>query len=162
MADDTKFVDGAAKLSRRIKTIRERLSVPALVPEIGELLLRRTLDRFDREVTPDGQPWKQLADSTLKRRGYLIGIGKKMLVREGDLRASIQIIKGGYGSTFTNTGAGLRIGIDGNARSKEGKSIAKYGAIQNITRQFLGIGRLDIKAVDGFLRRQAERVIDES
>jgi phage gpG-like protein len=165
MSDDTKFVDGAAKLSRRIATIRERLALPVMIPQIGALLLKRTLDRFDREVTPDDLAWVPLADSTLKRRSYL-GVGKKKLVNYGDLRASIAIIKGGAGTTFTNTGAGLRIGIDSNKVNREGVPLALIGSVLNRgnkhipARQFLGIGRLDVKAVDSLLRRQGDKALE--
>lgn len=83
MAEDTPFVRGAARLSRRIATIRENLALPKLTQEIGALLLRRTLQRFDRQVTPDNVPWPDLKEATTaaKRR---LGYGKgAILVRTG-------------------------------------------------------------------------------
>ncbi len=160
MANDSEFVDGAAKLSRRIATITERLALPPMIAEIGQLLLRRTMDRFDREIDPDGHPWKPLESSTLKRRDYA-GAGKKMLVRTKLMRNSIQIIKGGLNATFTNTGAGLRIGIDSSAVDERGEHVSVYARIQNRERRFLGVGRLDVKAVDGLLRRAGERALEE-
>jgi len=58
---------------------------------------------------------------------------------------------------FTNTGAGIRIGITD-------PDIATYGVVQNRgngrvpARRFLGIGRLDVKAVDSKLRRIAAQL----
>jgi hypothetical protein len=166
VATDTRFVHGAARLSQRIATLRARLALPEVVPEIGALLLRRTLDRFDHELDPDGQHWKPLTEDTFKRRGYLnkeqarAGL-HQMLVRTGTLRDSIALIRGGLDSTFTNTGAGLRIGIPASARDARGELVSAYARIQNRERRFLGIGALDVKAVDGLLRRIGAQAADE-
>lgn len=157
MSLDTPYVNGAEKLKQRIATLRSRLQLPALTTEIANLIRRRTIERFDREVDPDGIPWKPLAESTIlrKRRG---GYGnKKKLVRTESLRGAIRIIRGGLGATYTNTGAGFRIGV-------EDPKIAQYARIQNNgnrripARRFLGIGRLDVKAVDSLLRRKAKEL----
>lgn len=155
MVADTRFVSGAEKLGRRIATIRANLNLPNMVDEIGTLLLKRTLTRFDAEVDPDGNPWAPLKQTTILRRRSM-GLGPTpKLVRTRDLRSAIKLIKGGIqGAIFSNTGAGVRIGIDD-------PEIAKYGRVQNygdgrvIARRFLGIGRLDVKAVDSLLRRKA-------
>ena len=155
MATDTQYVRGAARLSQRISTIRARYSLPPLMDEIGALLLKRVKDRFRRELTPDYVPWAALKPATLRRKEAL-GFGDaQKLVREGKLRDAIEIIKGGLGSTFFNSGAGFRIGIDD-------PDIAKYAAAQNngipgrlVARRFLGIGALDVRAVDSLLRRKA-------
>ena len=102
---DTKFIRGADKLQRRIQTIRANLGLPAMVDEIGKLLLRRTLERFDQGVDPDGNRWPALKDQTIdrKRRG---GYPELPLKRTLALRNSIKLIKGDVtGTTFTNTGA---------------------------------------------------------
>lgn len=157
---DTKFIRGADKLQRRIQTIRANLGLPAMVDEIGKLLLRRTLERFDQGVDPDGNRWPALKDQTIdrKRRG---GYPELPLKRTLALRNSIKLIKGDVtGTTFTNTGAGVRIGV-------EDPKIAEYAVVQNRgdarkhipARRFLGIGQLDIKSVDSFLRRKAETIM---
>lgn len=157
MADDTPYVRGAERLKRRIESIRRKTALPPLTDEIGGLLLKRTMERFDRQVDPDGKPWRPLAPATVLRRRQL-GLGPEpKLVRTRALRDSIKLIRGSVpGSTYTNTGAGVRIGI-------EDPEIAEYGAVQNRgdkagripARRFLGIGRLDVKAVDSLLRRKA-------
>lgn len=161
-ASDTRFVHGAARLSQRIETIRRNLALPVLTNEIGELLLRRTMDRFDREVDPDGTPWQELAATTIaakRRQGYG---NKGKLVRTSKLRNSIKMIRGSNaGTIFTNTGAGVRIGI-------ADPEVVQYARIQNNgnrttpARRFLGVGRLDVKAVDSFLRRRGTMALAQS
>jgi phage gpG-like protein len=158
---DPKNVRGVEKLKKRIATIRRSLDVPEMTSEIGVLLTRRTMDRFDREVDPNERPWPELAEVTLaaRRRG---GKGTKKLVRTGRLRRSIRPIRGGIGTVFGNTGAGFRIGI-------EDKEVAKYAGPLNRgnpakklpARRFLGIGPLDIRAVDSLMRRRAELAMRE-
>ena len=153
---DTPFVRGADKLLRRISTIRANLDLPDLMDEIAMLLLRRTLDRFDKEVDPDGKPWPDLSKETIRTKRRK-GLGKRKLISKGEMRSAISVIRGGLGSTFTNTGAGFRIGIQDDR-------IAKYARIQNRgnrhipARRFLGIGSADIKAVDALLRRKARQL----
>lgn len=163
MASDSQFVNGAAKLSRRIATIRERLGVPALTKEIGELLLTRTQRRFDEEVDPDGNPWVPLSLHTIliKRR---LGYGdKKKLVRTQRLRNSIRLLRGSAsGAVFTNTGAGVRIGIPAGTKEAAYGRVQNYGGGRIPARRFLGIGALDIKSVDSFMRRRAQQIVDQS
>lgn len=159
--NDTPFVNGAARLSQRIATIRQRLAVGPMTNEIAALLLKRTQRRFDDEVDPNNQPWENLAPSTIaaKRR---LGFGKQgKLKRTLNLRNSIAIVKQSIGAVYTNTGAGARIGIEESAA-------AVYGRYQNSglgkrlpARRFLGVGALDIKAVDSFMRRRADTLMDE-
>lgn len=153
---DTEFVKGSEKLAARIATVRRNLNLPDLTEGISVLLLRRTLDRFDAGVDPDGKPWTPLKPSTLRIKRRL-GYGHKgMLKRTESLRRAIRVIRGGAGTVYTNTGAGFRIGVDD-------PKVAEYARIQNSgsenipARRFLGIGRLDVKAVDSYLRRKAQQ-----
>lgn len=159
---DSEFVNGATKLKQRIATIRERLGVPAMTQEIGELLLARTLRRFDQEVDPDGVKWVALSPVTvvIKRRlGYG---GKGKLKRTENLRKSIQLLRGSVsGSVFTNTGAGVRIGIPDGKQADIGR-VQNYGDGRIPARRFLGIGALDVKSVDSFLRRRAQQIVDRA
>lgn len=160
MVRDTQFVRGAERLGRRIATIRRTLNLPDLTDEIGQLLLNRTLRRFKAEVTPDGIPWEPLKESTIRRKRQLGYGDRQKLQRTDDMRSAIRLIRGGItGAMFTNTGAGVRIAITD-------PKIAEYARVQNRgsydgripARRFLGIGRLDVKAVDSFLRRKAKQV----
>lgn len=160
MALDTKYVRGADRLQQRIATIRANLNLPAMVEEIGALLLRRTKERFEAETDPDGNRWEPLKNQTLARR-QRGGFDGKMLQRTQALKNAIALIKGGAGSTFVNTGAAVRIGI-------QDPRIAAYARVQQQglpskhipARRFLGIGRLDVKAVDSLLRRKAQQIED--
>lgn len=176
MATDTQFVRGAERLSQRIATIRAKLSLPVMTEQIGDLLLKRTQARFDRQVDPDGMAWKPLAEYTLRRKQQEGYGSKNILVRTEALRKAIKLIRGrADGTIFTNTGAGVRIGIDPKAVSvvptKKGsrtERVADYAIVhqkgsKNVPkRRFLGIGRLDVKAVDTFLRRRGDSIISES
>lgn len=154
---ETEYVGGAAKLKQRIATIRAALTLPAFSTEIANLIRRRTLDRFDAERDPDNRPWVALAPATIDIKRRLGYGGKGKLKRTEALRNAIRIIRGGAGSIFTNTGAGFRIGV-------QDPKIAAYGKVQNEgdgkipARRFLGIGRLDVKAVDALLRRKAKQL----
>lgn len=157
MSLDTEYVRGADKLKQRIATVRANLNLPDLTFEIGSLLYRRTKDRFEQQVDPDNRPWKPLAEPTLRIRRRLGYEYKPKLQRTEALKRAIRIIRGGAGSTFVNTGAGVRIGI-------QDPEIAKYARAQNQgtptipARRFLGIGRLDVKAVDSLMRRKARQL----
>lgn len=157
---DTEYVRGAARLAQRIRTLRAALSLPVLENEIGQLLLRRTLQRFDNEVDPDGRPWAPLSTETLRRRKRKGGKqGKKILVQTGAMRAAIRRIRGSAsGLIAVNTGAGFRIGVAD--KEQTGKAAAhQFGTAGIPVRRFLGIGRLDVKSVDSFLRRRADTAL---
>lgn len=157
MATDTKFVKGADKLRERISTIRRNLNLPALEESISVLLHTRTMRRFDQQTDPDGNRWPELKPSSLKDKKYKGYAERPMLVRTKDLRSAIRVIRGGVGTLAINTGAGFRIGV-------EDRRIASYGRFLNFgtagmkARRFLGIGALDIKAVDSLLRRKAKQI----
>lgn len=155
---DTQFVRGAARLGQRIATIRAAYNLPKLTDEIGNLLLKRTLQRFDREVDPDGNHWRPLAVTTLARRvaeGYGEG---PILQRTRQLRNSITLIRGAAtGMVYTNTGASVRIGVADEDQVDKARA-HQYGTMHMPRRRFLGIGRLDIKAVDTLLRRKATQL----
>lgn len=162
MIQDTRFVNGAQRLSQRIRTIREKFQLPAFTEELGNLLLKRTLERFDREVDPDGNPWAPLADTTIQTKLRLGFGGMGKLKRTTKLRNSIRLIRGDVtGTIFTNTGAGVRIGISDEERVDVGR-VHNLGTNRIPQRRFLGIGALDVKAVDSFLRRRARTIIDEA
>ena len=157
---DTAYVRGAERLARRIQTIRRSLALPVLTNEIGELLLRRTLDRFDREVDPDGDRWVPLKSGTQRVKARL-GVGG-ILKRTLRLRNSIRLIRGSVtGLIFTNTGAGIRIGVADPTAAVYG-GYHNRGVRPNPQRRFLGIGELDVKSVDSFLRRRALTAVEES
>jgi len=152
------FKNGAQRLSKRLDTLQKNLAPGPVLGEVTRLLLDRTLRRFDAQVDPDNLPWRPLSPATLARKNRL-GFSNKILVERGKLRASIAIIRGeAQGLLYTNTGAQARIGI----KDPDVAIYARYhqeGTKNTPQRRFLGIGRLDVKAVDSLVRRIADDMI---
>lgn len=155
MALDTPFIRGADRLRQRIETIRATLSVPVVVEDVSTLLEARTLRRFNRQVDPDEKPWPKLTEAGAASKRRSGSGGAKLLVRSGALRGSIRRIRGGSGTLSVNTGASARIGID-DPEIAEYARVHQEGLGRLPIRRFLGIGRLDVKAVDSYLRRRAD------
>src|SRR5471030_1248932 len=147
MTLDTKFLKGADKMAQRIRTIRANTGLPSMVEELGQFILRRTLESFDKEEDPDGRKWAPLSDITIRRRIREHFPGETpILNRMGDLRKSIELIRGSAaGTLFSNTGVGVRIGITDPLLAKIGLFL-NNGTNRIPARRFLGIGALDIKA----------------
>lgn len=166
---DSRIVKGAATLGTRIRQMKALLVPAAMIPAIGQIIMQSTLRRFDDEVDPDGNAWPAHAEATLERRFRKpVARGDKLLVNQGDLRRAIAIVRGGAGSAFSNTGAGLRIGIAANAVNAAGKSIAVYARANNRgtrhapARRFLGISVADVTDVDAFLQRRGDAALSQS
>ncbi len=173
MATDSAFVNGAQRLGQRIATIRARLALPVMTAEIGRLLLDRTMRRFDAQTDPDGNRWRALSPLTLRSRNRQGFPDVPILFRTGTLRNAIQIIRGkvSSGAEYINTGAGLRIGVTRqnanyvqttSSRSVNVADVARYmnkGTRTVPKRRFLGVGRLDVKAVDSLLRRRGAELM---
>lgn len=160
--EDTRYVGGVQKLGRRIATIRAAFSLPVLTDQIQDLLVRRVKDRFEKERDPDGQPWAPLEEPTLARRRRAGGrSGQKILTQSRELRDSIRAIRTVMGDSFaTNTGAGFRIGVVGDAHLLAKARAHNYGVPSRKLKQrrIFGIGAADVKAVDGLLRRIADKM----
>jgi hypothetical protein len=162
MVRDTRQVSGAQRLGQRIATIRARLNLPVLSNEIGELLLNRTLRRFDAGLDPDGRVWEPLADNTLASKRRMGFERQGILKRTLKLRNAIQLIRGDItGAMFFNTGAGVRLGVLDEEQVIKAR-VHQRGNKHIPQRRIFGIGPLDIKSVDSFLRRRGQQVIDES
>lgn len=162
-----RVVTGDRKLIQRIRTIQEGL--PSLVSRdrLGDFLLRRMQDRYSRRVDPDGVPW---ADRSAQTRG-----DHPLLEKHGTLRGSIGVLGGMGGSGFgVATGAGFRIGVRSRKFTESSKSSSRtvdpavYGRAMQLglggvpKRRFIGIGKLDIKAVDSLLRRELTKLVGRS
>lgn len=150
-------VRGAQRLKARLQQIR--VGAKDVVSDrddaIKNLLVRRNLERFDRQVDPDEVAWPKLDENTVKQKGRRGSPQPdRVLFDSGHLRNSIGVIRGS--AVFAvSTGAGFRIGIT--------DSSAFYGrfhalGIGQVQRRFLGINSKDIQAVNGLLRRAIARV----
>lgn len=159
---DNRYVRGAQRLGTRISRIKQVLSVAVVVELAGPYMKRRTLERFDREVDPDENPWKKHAPSTLRRRrskpGTRMKNGRpKILEDSGQMRNAIRAIRGrADGAVYTNTGAGVRIGIT-DPKQVPKAFVHQRGWEHVPQRRFLGVGRKDTDAISAMLRRAAER-----
>jgi phage gpG-like protein len=161
MGLDNRVVTGADKLRNRIATIRRSVALPVLVDQIGALLLRRVKVRFDQGVTADGAKWPELSAVTKADKDKLGFGGKGMLRRTDEMRNSIKLIRGNVtGTTFTNTGGGVRIGIENPAVISRARAHNRGVTRMKIpARRFLQIGSSDVKAVDSLMRRKSETLM---
>lgn len=153
---DTKFVRGADKLKIRIATIRKNLNLPAFTEEIATLLVGRTKRRFASELDPNNTKWKRLKASTLRRKRAAGAGDAGVLVRTGKLRDSIGLIRGGFRGFGVNTGAGFRIGVQDPKVARY--AVAHQQGLGIPVRRIVGVGELDIKAVDTLMRRKARQL----
>lgn len=151
-------VVGAGALLKRIATIQSGIGPLVSQERLGAFLVRRMQARFDKEQAPDGSRWKARASSS---RG-----NHKILNRTGALRGSLGVIEGTGGGFGAATGAGFRIGIRSMKVQEPTRTVdtAVYGRAHHLglgklpKRRILGIGALDVKAVDSLLRREIKKL----
>ena len=161
MASAKRAVSGDQKLLKRIRTIQEGLPALASRERLGDFLVRRMQERYGRRVDPEGRPWKERSTNT---KG-----DHPLLEKKGYLRKAIGVLGGINGSGMgINTGAGFRIGVKSVRVQERTRTVvtAVYGRAHQLgnkrvpRRRFLGIGRLDVKAVDSLLRREMKKLIE--
>lgn len=120
--DDSQLQGGLSELSAKLANLK-----PAMV-DIGESGLRKTRQRFDREVSPEGRRWKTLADATIKAkarrkrtgRPYRTNAEPSAILKDTfTLRDSI---------TYQATNSSVAIGTN-----------IFYGIFNQATRPFLGV-----------------------
>lgn len=169
--DDREIVKALGRLHARA----DRLA-PAL-KNIGEELLRSTQERFEDQADPDGRPWQELADSTLRAK-MLKGVGRgkgqsrKSLTtqrgntRAGAIRALVEsriLWERGYlakGIRYQASDRSLRVGtnrIYGAVHQFGGKA-GRGHRVSLPARPFLGISRSDreriLEVLSDHLRRK--------
>ena len=158
---DTRQVQGATALVRKLQTIRAASAGILADSQISTLLIQRVRARFAQGVSPDGTPWPGLMETTIKtkeRKGYKNP--RAPLQATGRLFKSLQIIQGSNAGLLSgNTGAGFRIGIADPMAAAYGR-FHNYGIAGQEKRQFIGISRLDVVAVSGLLRRKMKAVME--
>jgi phage gpG-like protein len=155
---DSRQVLGSKALLAKLRRVSAAASGVVGDVELERLLLSRVRARFEQGVSPDGTPWPGLMESTVaskKRHGFRRP--EAPLQATGRLLQSIQIIHGSNeGLLAGNTGAGFRIGISDKIAAVYGR-LHNYGIGQE-RRQFIGLGRLDVVAVSGLLRRRLKSI----
>lgn len=78
-----------AEIRQRLQRLQRKVGdlTPAM-KNIGEALILSTDDRFDKEIAPDGTPWKPNTAFTIAKKKAL-GRINKVLQSTGQMRASI-------------------------------------------------------------------------
>lgn len=113
-------------------------------PALEQRMLKRTQDRFLREIDPDGKPWPPLDPATRKKEGT--AGPNQILIDTGTLARSIRILKGTTantpGSVKVPTGAGFSIGSTLPYAAVHQKGLGRVPV-----RRFLGIGKGDIRSM---------------
>lgn len=151
-------VVGAGALLKRIATIQSGIGPLVSRERLGAFLVRRMQERFDKEQAPDGTRWKGRAPTS---RG-----NHKILNKTGALRGALGVLEGTGSGFGAATGAGFRIGIR-SMKVRDGSRMvdtAVYGRAHHLglghvpQRRILGIGALDVKAVDSLLRRELKKL----
>lgn len=144
-----RLVHGERALAARIRRVRGSVRT-TLKDKVPPLLLRRTKDRFNRQVDPNERPWQELADSTLERRRRGGNFRRKILHQTERLKRGIALIRG-RAALAVNTGAEIRIGVKDAVAAAYGR-YHQRGEGGQVQRRFLGIGRADVRAVDLLLK----------
>lgn len=161
MASGKQFVHGDQKLLKRLATLRKGLPPLVSKERLGAFLIRRMQARFEQRVDPDQVPWKARSPATDGNH--------PLLERTGQMRKAIAVLGGANGGGLgVATGAGFKIGVKSiNVIDGDGKAAntAVYGRTHQLgtkrvpKRRFIGIGRLDVKAVDSLMRREAAKLL---
>lgn len=155
---NTRQVQGAAELVRRLQRIRVASVGVVTDAQISNLLIQRVRARFKQGVSPDGTPWAGLLESTIEsktRHGF--AKPRELLQATGRLLAALKVIQGSNAGVLTgNTGLGFRIGVADPVAAQYGR-LHNYGIGQE-KRQFIGLSRLDVVAVSSLLRRNLKSI----
>ncbi|MDC8012929.1 phage virion morphogenesis protein [Tahibacter soli] len=128
--------DAAARV-RLTELIKRGTNTRPLMLEIGYELVRSTLQRFDDEVDPDGNPWVELKPATLARKK-----GSKKLIEDGFLRGGIAVLEATDG--FVEIGADREYAA---IHQFGGSSNMAPGAAAILPRPYLGISSEDARRV---------------
>lgn len=161
---DTRNVKGASKLKRRLLTLRARMENIVEDSRVENLLVNRIKRRMVQGVDTNLVPFHPLAPATIRRKKHkktVRGPGA-ILFETGAMYDAIGVTKR-RGQLSSPTGAGFSIGIaSSNAKIQERAREHNFGNGRLPQRQFLGVNRLDVKAVDSLMRREMAKIIARS
>jgi phage virion morphogenesis protein len=128
-----------------------------LLQSIGVEMEDQTRERFDTQKSPDGNPWKALAQKTMD---YYVSRGlagsRSILVGEGMLRDSMTSeVQGGAWSALVGAtmeyAAVHQFGAEIKPKSAKALFVPGYGMLQKATipaRPYLGVSPEDAKAIE--------------
>ncbi len=125
-------------LEARVR-IMAGMDTSALMPRLGEYLLRSTQDRFKSQTAPDGAAWEALAPRTAKRKKYN---PDKVLTERGFLRKGIvwQLLN----QTTVEIGSNLKYA-----------ATHQFGRGNIPARPFLGLSDQDHRKIGAIIRSWA-------
>lgn len=125
-------------LEARVR-IMAGMDTSALMPRLGEYLLRSTRERFKSQTAPDGTAWEALAPRTLKRKKYN---PDKVLTERGFLRKGMawQLLN----KTTVEVGSNLVYA-----------ATHQFGRGNIPPRPFLGLSDQDKRKIDAIIRSWA-------
>ena len=146
-------------LEARVRVMAS-MDTSALMPRLGEYLLRSTQNRFKSQTAPDGTAWEALAPRTAKRKKYN---PDKVLIERGFLRKGMawQLLNKTtveVGSNLAYAAAhqfGMKQGYAGRGKYKtrRGSFPIPWGDIP--ARPFLGLSDQDERKIDAIIRSWA-------
>lgn len=156
---------GSQQVKAKLATVRAKLPTLLTRQRLGDYLVRRMKENFEKKRSPDGKPWAAHQPTTR--------MGKDILRVTENLYESVDIIDGNPGGIFASaTGAGFRIGVKSiryTETSKRGKSrtvdTAVYGRVHQlgnshvVQRRFIGIGAADRKSIADLVRREMKKAL---
>ncbi len=139
--------EGLAKLRQRLKTAAEKLKdMRPLWSSVGMYVQRQTIkERFDKEQTPEGEKWKPLAPTTIKRKKRHKRGQMKILHDTGELRKSITYEAG---NDYVKVGSKLKY-----ARTHQ------FGRGNIPARRFLGVTEGEKEHISSMLNQYVKRHI---
>lgn len=99
-----RVLEKTRQLMHRGGTEQERINM-----EIGDHLIQRIKDCYNREAGPDGKPWEPLAESTKASKDWRIGLRKILrrhqhMINSLDRRLDGDVLEVGY---FSDANRGL-------------------------------------------------------
>lgn len=128
--------DAAARV-RLAELVERGTHTRPLMLEIGYELVRSTLQRFEDEVDPDGNPWVELKPATLARKK-----GSKKLIEGGFLRGGVSVLEAS--DSFVEIGADREYAA---IHQFGGKASMPPGPAAVPVRAIFGTSRSDVEGV---------------
>lgn len=156
----TPKVRGHQEIITRLRKVAAGVSSAAVGADIEKFMEDRVKLRFSRQRDPDGNKWDAISPQWAKRKG-----NNKILTHSGTLRKAIKVVRRNAGSLASSTGLGFSIGVDPDATDPNGVPAIQYGRVHNFgmgrhpPRRFLGMGALDIRALQDRMRTAVNGVL---
>jgi phage virion morphogenesis protein len=151
---DLKEVDAVKKLLAHAAL--DSAARSQLLHNIGVEMEAQTQERFDTRESPEGNPWKALAQKTLVYYASKGLAARSILVGEGTLRDSVTSeVQGGAWAALVGAtmeyAAVHQFGAEIKPKSAKALFVPGYGMLQKVNipaRPYLGVSIEDTKAIE--------------